>query len=79
MSAEYLGNGIRRCSIDLYVGPPDVLVQDSGTNFIAKYFNANLDLLHINCNEFIIEGAEQITFVERYHATLNRAFKFTSE
>ncbi|KAI0994550.1 hypothetical protein K3495_g13633 [Podosphaera aphanis] len=40
MTALAAWNAIRQCWIDVYIGPPDIIALDSGTNFIADEFQS---------------------------------------
>lgn len=44
-------HALRRCWIDWYLGPSDVLVHDGGSNFLARSFQKNADLLSISCKD----------------------------
>lgn len=74
MSAPELWREIKQCWINVYLGPPDIITHDAGSNFIARAFQQNADLMHINCKEVPIEVANRMQFVERYHELLCRAF-----
>lgn len=67
MVAETLCQTLKYCYIDVYIGPPDIITHDAGTNFIARGFQANDDLLHMNCNQVPVEAANRMSLVKCYH------------
>lgn len=74
MSAEELWRALKSCWLDVYLGPPDIITHIADSNFIARSFQANADLLHIKCQHVPIEGANRMSLVERYHEPLRWAF-----
>lgn len=74
MQAETLWRALRMCWIDVYVGPPDLVVHDAGKNFMANAFQANTDMLHIRTKSVPVESANSMTIVERYHSPIRRAY-----
>lgn len=74
MTEEEPWKELKRCWINVYLGPPDIITHDAGSNFVARFFQQKTDLLHINCQEVPIEAANRMSLVERYHAPLRRAF-----
>ncbi len=65
---------LRLCWIDVYVGPPDVIVHDAGTNFDSTEFRQNARTLSIQTKCVPVEAANSIGLVERYHVPLRRAY-----
>lgn len=74
MSASHTWDMLRLCWIDVYVGPPDVIVHDAGTNFDSNEFRQNARTLSIQTKCVPVEAANSIGLVERYHAPLRRAY-----
>lgn len=64
-----------RCWSRVYLGPPDFLRVDQGTNLIAKEFIDSADEEGITVLPAPIESPSTISHVERYHAPLRAAFK----
>lgn len=79
MKTEELWNKLKMCWINVYLGPPDIITHDAASNFVARAFQRNADFLHIRCKEVLIEVANRMSLVERYHAPLRRAFGITRE
>ena len=73
-TADALQEALRLCWIDVYLGPPDLIVHDAGKNFMAKAFKANADQLHIRTKAVPIEAPHSMSIVERYHAPIRRAY-----
>ena len=74
MSASHTWDMLRLCWIDVYVGPPDVIVHDAGTNFDSTEFRQNARAMSIQTKCVPVEAANSIGLVERYHAPLRRAY-----
>eukprot|EP00171_Calliarthron_tuberculosum_P003348 IDg3348t1 len=62
-----------------YLGPPDIIVHDAAKTLLSKSFQTNTGLLQITTKPVPIEAANSMTYVERYHAPLRRAFKIIKE
>lgn len=78
-TASDVWRAFRLCWIDVYLGPPDIVVHDAGTNLIAKSFQTNNALMYINTKAVPIESANSMTYVERYHVPLRRAYKIMKD
>jgi hypothetical protein len=74
MTAKEAWDALRLTWIDTYVGPPDTLVSDAGTNFTSAEFKANARIMAIEVEEVPVEAHNSIGKLERYHAPLRRAF-----
>jgi Reverse transcriptase (RNA-dependent DNA polymerase) len=79
MSAQHTWDMLRACWIDTYLGPPDLIVHDAGTNFTAQEFKQNAHILHIRTKAVPTEAAQSMGIVERYHAPLRRAYEVISD
>lgn len=75
LSARKTWETLKMCWIDTYLGPPDVLTHDAGTNFAAAEFQAEAKLISITCHQVPVEAHWSIGKVERYHAPVRRAFE----
>ena len=75
VSAEEVWKAFKFCWIDCYLGPPDLVVHDSGTNFMARAFQTNSALMFIRTKSIPVEAAQSMSFVERYHEPLRRAYR----
>ncbi|KAI0997262.1 hypothetical protein K3495_g10925 [Podosphaera aphanis] len=64
--------------IDMYVGPPDVIVTDAGKNLTALEIRANAHAMAVKDEEVPVESHNSIGKVERYHHTLKRAYEVIS-
>ena len=74
MSAEDTWKALLRCWIRTYLGPPDHLRVDQGSNFISKHFLASADAEGIKVLEAPIESPSTMSHVERYHKPLRAAY-----
>ncbi|KAI0995259.1 hypothetical protein K3495_g12922 [Podosphaera aphanis] len=61
--------------INTYLGPPDFLITDAGTNLKAAEFVDNARLLSIKVEEVPIEAHHSIGKVEKYHRPVKREYK----
>lgn len=62
------------CRKGVYLSPLDVVTHDTGKQFMARVFQAIAEPLHIETKAVPVEFANLMTFVERYHGPLQRAF-----
>lgn len=60
--------------IDVYLGPPDIITHDYGNKFIARIIQTNSRLLCIETKSVPIDSSNSMSFVERYHTPVRRAF-----
>jgi hypothetical protein len=75
LSSKETWEQLRHCWIDVYQGPPDVIVTDAGKNFVSAEFNQNAKAMNTEVKEVPVEAHNSIGKVERYHATLRRSFE----
>lgn len=75
VGADTVWNALRLCWIDVYIGPPDVITHDAAKYFLAESFRSNSSMLHIATKPVPVESPNSMTYVERYHVPLRRAFK----
>ncbi|KAM4061587.1 reverse transcriptase (RNA-dependent DNA polymerase) [Hirsutella rhossiliensis] len=74
MSAKDTWETLRTLWIDTYLGPPDTLRHDAGTNFASLEFRNEAKIMGIKCSQVPVETHWSIGKIERYHAPLRRAF-----
>lgn len=75
VNAESLWIALRRCWIDIYLVPPDIIAHDAGKNFMSRSFEANVDMLHITTKAIPVESAKSMSIVGRCHSPLRKVFK----
>ena len=63
-----------RCWLAAYLGPPDILTTDAGSNFTAKEFVDEAKKMGIHCQAVPTEAHNSIGKVERYHQPLRHAW-----
>lgn len=78
MSAKTAWEALRACWIDVYQGPPDMIINDAGTNFASEEFRHYAATMNIDIKEVPIEAHNSVGKVERYHGPLRRAFEILS-
>lgn len=64
---------LRQCCIDVFSGPPDVIVHYAEKNFMGRAFARSAKMLHIATKPVPIEAANSMSIVERYHSPLCRS------
>lgn len=69
-TAEDLWKRIVHCWNKTYLGPPDYLHVDHGSNYISKEFGSTADAEGIAILKAPIESPGSISHVERYQAPL---------
>ncbi|KAM4062524.1 integrase core domain-containing protein [Hirsutella rhossiliensis] len=74
MSAKDTWETLRTAWIDTYLGPPDTIRHDAGTNFASMEFRQEAKLMGIKCSQVPVETHWSIGKIERYHAPLRRAY-----
>ena len=75
MSAKHTWDTLRLCWIDVYIGPPDLITHDAGTNFVSKEFRKYAKSMAITTRSVPVGAHWSIGLVERYHPVLRRAYK----
>ncbi|KAM4064163.1 DUF1421 multi-domain protein [Hirsutella rhossiliensis] len=68
MSAKDTWETLRTLWIDTYLGPPDTLRHDAGTNFASLEFRNEAKIMGIKCSQVPVETHWSIGKIERYHA-----------
>ena len=61
--------------MDTYLGPPDVISHDAGTNFDSEEFRVDAKLAGMTINQVPVEAHWSIGKIERYHGPLRRAYE----
>lgn len=79
VSAASVWDALRMCWIDSYVGPPDLLTHDAGTQFTSPEFVAKAKAMNIETKCVPVESHHSIGVIERYHAPLRRAYDIIRE
>ncbi|EED15826.1 conserved hypothetical protein [Talaromyces stipitatus ATCC 10500] len=74
LSTKDTWEALRAAWIDTYLGPPDVISHDAGTNFAAVEFRTEARMMGIRCHQVPVEAHNAIGKVERYHTPLRRAY-----
>lgn len=74
LSARDTWNALCKCWIYTYIGPPDRLAHDPGTNFASEEFRNNAKIMGITCEEMPVEAHWAIGKIERSHMPLRRAY-----
>src|SRR5438045_1894823 len=79
ISASHTWDMIWLCWIDVYTGPPDIIVHDAGTNFDSAEFRRNTGSMAICTKCVPVEAPKSVGLVERYHGPLRCAYSIITE
>jgi hypothetical protein len=74
ISAKTTWDTLRMMWIDMYLGPPDFIATDAGTNFNSKEFSQLAASLGTCIKVVPVEAHWSIGIVERYHGVLRRIY-----
>lgn len=70
MSSEEVWTPLLRCWIHVYIGPPDFLRAEQGTNLSSKELEEKSEAFGIELVHEKIENRTSMTHVKRYHGPL---------
>ena len=56
--------------IDIYLGPPDLIISDTGKNFINKEFKEYANTMGIYIKAVPVEAHNSISIVKQYYGLL---------
>src|SRR5436190_6747401 len=79
LTAKHTWDVLRLCWVDTYLGTPDFIVHDAGTNFASREFAQNALSIAITTKCVTVEPHWSIGLVERAHATVRRAYQIISD
>ena len=79
VSTKATWDALRLCWIDVYIGPPDMIITDAGKNFTSQEFHQHAAVMGISTKNVPVEAHWSIGITERYHAVLRRAYKIIVE
>ncbi|KAI0994365.1 hypothetical protein K3495_g13815 [Podosphaera aphanis] len=77
--AIFVDDILRLCWIDIYNGPPEIIVHDAGSNFSSHEFRQYAASMKIITKEVPVEAHQSIGVVERYHGPLRRTCSIISQ
>lgn len=75
LSAKDTWEMLRMMWMDTYLGPPDWIIHNAGTNFASSEFRNEAKIIGVACKQVPTEAHWSIGKVERYHGPLRRAFE----
>ena len=67
------------CQINTYLGPPDLVMYDLGTSFVAKEFQQYANSLTIITKEVPVEAANTMGLVKCYHKPFYQAYEIIND
>lgn len=74
VAAESVWRTLRLCWIYICFWPPDILTHDAEKQLLAKVFQSNAELLHIDTKCVPFESPNSMTYVERYHGAIRHGY-----
>ena len=60
--------------INIYLGPPDIIIHNAGKNFVSKEFKQYTIILGIVIKSVPIKAHNSVKIVKRYHGPLHRIY-----
>lgn len=78
-SAGSVWQVIIQCWILVFVGPPDSILHDAGSNFMSKELKKTAGESGIICHPVAIESAHFMGVGERYHGVVRRVYNRVAE
>lgn len=72
--SQTIWDALRRCWIDVFCGPPDVVKVDSGSNFTSTEFAQTCAAYGILLRVVPVEAHHLIGVIERHHAILRKVY-----
>jgi len=79
VSTQVVWNTLKMCWIDTYLGPPDIISHDAGTQFTGEEFRQLTNSMSIETKTAPTEAHNSVGIVERYHLPLRRAYSIITE
>ena len=74
-STPSIWRAFRLCWLDVYLGPPQLIVHDAAKNLLSSEFQNATLLMHISTKAVPVETANSLSVVERYHDPLRKAYR----
>lgn len=65
VSTDAVWHALRMWWIDVYLGPPNIIVHYAGKQFMSRVFQSNSGMLHIQTKPAPIEAPHSMSSVER--------------
>jgi hypothetical protein len=78
LQAKTIWDILRAIWVDIYAGPPNVIVTNASKSFVRAEFVANARIMVIEVEKVLIEAYNSIGKIERYYGPLKRAFEVIS-
>ena len=79
IGAKHTWDTLRECWIDTYLGPPEQITADIGSNFKSQEFKQYASVTGTNIKIVPVEAHHSIGIVERYHGPLRRIFRIIAD
>jgi transposase InsO family protein len=79
LSTKTTWETLRICWINVYQGPPNIIISDAGKNFASEEFRQHASSLNIDIKEIPVEAYNSIRKVERYHSPLRRVYEILTK
>ena len=79
MSIKTTWDALQVCWIDVYQGPPDIIVSDAGKNFASEEFQQHAVIMNINIKKVPVEAYNSVSKIEQYHGLLQQTYEILSK
>ena len=70
ISAKHTWDILHMCWIDIYLGLPNIIMHNTGKNFISKEFKQYASTMGINTKGVLVKAHNSISIVEQYHGLI---------
>ena len=79
LSTKAIQKALQSYQINIYLGPPNYIVHNIGTNFVLKEFRANTRILAIKVYKVLIKVYNSVGKVKRYYISLQQVYKILKQ
>lgn len=74
MTSETLWMALQMYWIKVYLGSPNIFAHDAGKTLWGPHSKQNSDMFYIRKKSILVESANSMTAVERYHTAISRTY-----
>ena len=62
------------CWINIYLGPLDLIISNTGKNFVSKEFKEYINIISIYIKTVPVKAHNSISIVEQYYSLLQQVY-----
>lgn len=79
ISAKHIWGTLQLFWIDVYIGPPNLIIHNASSNFVSKEFCQYVISMAIATKNVPVKAYWSIKMVEKYYTILQRAYKVIAD